>query len=68
MRIVVLLLLLVGSFSILHAQKIRTTKDTVFWVSKKTIGLDINQVAFMNWNAGGNSSIAGLLRSDFSKK
>jgi hypothetical protein len=68
MRIVILLLLLVGSFSILHAQKIRTTKDTVFWVSKKTIGLDINQVAFMNWNAGGNSSIAGLLRADFSKR
>jgi hypothetical protein len=68
MRIVILLLLLVGSFSILHAQKIRTTKDTVFWVSKKTIGLDINQVAFMNWNAGGNSSIAGLLKADFSKK
>jgi hypothetical protein len=68
MRIVIMLFLLVGSISILHAQKIRTTKDTVFWVSKKTIGLDINQVAFMNWNAGGNSSIAGLLRADFSKK
>jgi hypothetical protein len=68
MRLVILLLLLVGSISILQAQKIRTTKDTVFWVSKKTIGLDINQVAFMNWNAGGNSSIAGLLKADFSKK
>ena len=68
MRIVILLLLLLGSISMLHAQKIRTTKDTVFWVNKKMIGLDINQAAFMNWNAGGNSSVAGLLKGDFSRK
>ena len=69
MRIVILLLLLLSSTSsAIYAQKIRTTKDTVFWVSKKMIGLDINQVAFVNWNAGGNSSVAGLLKADFSKK
>ena len=68
MRIVILVLLFVSSTSAIYAQKIRTTKDTVFWVTKKMIGLDINQAAFINWNAGGNSSVAGLLKADFSKK
>ena len=27
------------------------------WQSKNTIGLDINEIAFVNWNAGGVSSI-----------
>lgn len=67
MRIFVFLILFICSITG-YTQKIRTTKDTVFWVNKKMIGLDINQVAFINWNAGGNSSIAGLLRADFSKK
>lgn len=43
-------------------------KDTTYWVQKKAVGLDISQIAFMNWNAGGNSSISGLLKGDFSKK
>ena len=68
MRIVILVLLFVSSTSAIYAQKIRTTKDTVFWVSKTMIGLDINQVAFVNWNAGGNSSISGLLKGNFLRK
>jgi hypothetical protein len=43
-------------------------KDTTYWVQQKAIGFDISQIAFLNWNAGGNSSISGLLKGDFSKK
>jgi hypothetical protein len=32
------------------------------------VGLDITQIAFLNWNAGGNSSISGLFKGDFSRK
>ena len=43
-------------------------KDTTYWVQRKAIGLDISEIAFVNWNAGGNSSISGLFKGDFSKK
>ena len=33
-----------------------------WWNNKNSIGLDINEAAFVNWNAGGNNSIAGLLK------
>lgn len=36
--------------------------------TKNTVGLDVTQISFVNWNAGGNSSISGLLKGDFSRK
>jgi hypothetical protein len=36
-----------------------------FWNSKNTVGFDLSEIAFVNWNAGGNSSISGLLRGNF---
>jgi hypothetical protein len=33
-----------------------------FWTSKNTVGFDLSEIAFVNWNAGGNSSVSGLLR------
>jgi hypothetical protein len=61
------------SFCTFYAQTIDSIasiakKDTTYWVQQKAIGLDISQIAFLNWNAGGNSSISGLLKGDFSKK
>nr|WP_315145383.1 DUF3078 domain-containing protein [uncultured Flavobacterium sp.] len=35
------------------------------WKNKNKIGFDLNQVAFVNWNAGGTSSVAGLLKGEF---
>jgi len=50
--------------------QIQTTKnDTLqFWERTNSVGLDISQIAFINWNAGGNSSISGLLKGDFLRK
>lgn len=31
------------------------------WMQKNILGVDINQVAFVNWNSGGSNSIAALL-------
>jgi len=66
-------LFLLLSSSVLFSQPIQTVKDstfkdTTYWVQKKIVGLDITQIAFLNWNAGGNSSISGLFKGDFSKK
>jgi hypothetical protein len=32
---------------------------------KKKIGFDISEIAFINWNAGGTSSISGLIKVNF---
>ena len=66
-------LFLLLSSSVLFSQPIQTVKDstfkdTTYWVHKKIVGLDITQIAFLNWNAGGNSSISGLFKGDFSRK
>jgi hypothetical protein len=37
------------------------------WKNKNTIGFDLNEIAFVNWNAGGTSSISGLLKGNFTK-
>lgn len=50
------------------AQVIKTQKDTSYWTKKNTIGFDFSQIAFVNWNAGGNSSISGLVKGNFTRK
>jgi len=35
------------------------------WKNKNMIGFDLSQIAFVNWNAGGTSSVSGLLRGEF---
>lgn len=38
-----------------------------FWKVKNTVGFDLSEIAFLNWNAGGQSSISGLLKGDFKR-
>lgn len=51
------------------SQVIRTElPDTISkWDSKNKVGFDISQIAFVNWNAGGNNSVAGLLKGKFTR-
>lgn len=37
------------------------------WVKKNRIGFDISEIAFVNWNAGGNSSVSGLIKGRFNR-
>jgi hypothetical protein len=37
------------------------------WQKKYTLGFDLNEIAFVNWNAGGTSSISGLLKGNFTR-
>ncbi|HKX85190.1 MAG TPA: DUF3078 domain-containing protein [Flavobacterium sp.] len=39
--------------------------STTYWKKHNKIGFDISETAFMNWNAGGNNSISGLLKGHF---
>ncbi|MGO4820326.1 MULTISPECIES: DUF3078 domain-containing protein [unclassified Flavobacterium] len=68
-----LFLFSINSFS----QKIITTRqqpkavvsnDSLsHWENKNKIGFDISEIAFVNWNAGGTSSISGLLKTKFNR-
>ncbi|MBC5840191.1 MAG: DUF3078 domain-containing protein [Flavobacteriaceae bacterium] len=60
----------------IFSQKIITTlegslkkpKDTVsHWTKKNQVGFDISEIAFVNWNAGGTSSVSGLLKTKFNR-
>ena len=37
-------------------------KDPIWWKNRNSFGIDISEAAFVNWNAGGNNSISGLLK------
>ncbi|KDN56751.1 DUF3078 domain-containing protein [Flavobacterium seoulense] len=37
------------------------------WKGKNILGFDISEIAFVNWSAGGTSSISGLLKGDFNR-
>ncbi len=41
---------------------------TSHWVNKNTIGFDLNEIAFLNWNAGGTSSISGLFKGNITAR
>jgi len=38
------------------------------WEKKNVVGFDLNEIAFVNWSAGGNSSISGLIKGTFTRK
>lgn len=68
--IAVALFLLVFQISFSQEVVIQTSiKDTTtYWKSSNIVGFDLSEIAFMNWSAGGNSSISGLLKGNFIRK
>ena len=58
---------IVNPVNMVKIKQIKMAKDPVWWKNKNSIGLDINEVAFVNWNAGGSNSIAGLLKIHFER-
>ncbi|MEG0916496.1 MAG: DUF3078 domain-containing protein [Myroides sp.] len=42
--------------------------EVSFWKKTNSLGLDINQGTFSNWNAGGFSSVSGIVKGDFTRK
>ena len=69
-KIFLLLTLLFSTTIFAQEVAIPVVKDTVNsrWEKKNTAGLDISQIAFVNWNAGGVSSVSGLIKGNFLRK
>ncbi len=44
-----------------------TEKETTHWVSKNQAGVDLSEVAFVNWNSGGTNSFSGLAEAKFER-
>ena len=48
---------------------VQPVKDSVSnWEKKNTVGFDLSEIAFMNWSAGGVSSVSGLLKGNFTRR
>ncbi|TPG39344.1 DUF3078 domain-containing protein [Flavobacterium pectinovorum] len=69
-----LLLLLLLCTSNNFAQIIQTTLDPnqlpqlpSNWTKKNQVGFDISEIAFVNWSAGGTSSVSGLFKGEFNR-
>lgn len=39
--------------------------DPIYWKRINKLGLNISQVAFVNWNSGGTNAVSGLMYSEF---
>ncbi|MEM6893199.1 MAG: DUF3078 domain-containing protein [Bacteroidota bacterium] len=48
-------------------KKYKKFKPTSFWTKTHEFGLNINEVAFVNWNAGGDNSISALANARFTR-
>ncbi len=57
---------LINPIELVSIKRKKKVIDPTWWKNKNSIGLDINEVAFVNWNAGGSNSISGLLKIFFS--
>ena len=40
----------------------QTIQTTSHWKETNQIAFDLSEIAFVNWSAGGNNSISGLLK------
>lgn len=67
-----------ASDSIKTTQILRSTTDLakveadveekiIYWTEKNAVGVNLNEVAFFNWNAGGNNSVSALLHGNFER-
>ncbi len=43
------------------------TNVATYWDEENAVGLDFSEVAFVNWNSGGNNSISALIHGNFER-
>lgn len=60
MKKIVFLAVFLGTFGTASAQIANDSIKVSQWAHKKTVGLILTQTSFVNWNAGGDNSIAGI--------
>ena len=66
-EIVAIAFFCIGSWGFAQQIITKLPDSTTNWKSENKVGLDISQISFVNWNAGGNNSISGLIRGNFKR-
>lgn len=61
-RLVIDTLKILNPIQVITIDTVKFAEDPIWWKNKNSIGLDISEAAFVNWSAGGNNSISGLLK------
>ena len=61
-KLVVDTLKIVNPFRLSTIDTTKYAKDPIWWKNRNSFGFDISEAAFLNWNAGGNNSISGLVK------
>jgi len=56
-----------NAIELVSIKKTKKAAEPVWWKHKNSIGFDLNEVAFVNWNAGGVNSISGLFKVEFAR-
>ena len=56
-----------GLIVIAKIQAIKPPTPISHWTKKNMAGFDMNEISFSNWNAGGVSSISGLIKGEFTR-
>jgi len=57
------------SFSQVDVKTVKPENDTIqYWKKINKIGLDLTEVAYVNWSSGGSNSISALLNTEFTRK
>lgn len=47
---------------------VNEAQPVMVWFTKNSVGVNFNEVAFINWNAGGNNSVSALFHGNFERK
>lgn len=55
------------AIELVQIRKKRIAVEPKWWEHRNSIGFDFNEVAFLNWNAGGQNSVSGLFRVNFAR-
>ncbi|MDT0642248.1 DUF3078 domain-containing protein [Zunongwangia sp. F363] len=48
-------------------QDTASTDVATYWNEENAVGLDFSEVAFVNWNSGGNNSVSALIHGNFER-
>lgn len=44
-----------------------TDSVLIYWTEKNSFGINLSEVAFVNWNSGGNNSVSALFHANFQR-
>jgi hypothetical protein len=61
-KLIIDTLKIIDPIKLVHIDTTKLAADPIWWKNRNSIGLDISEATFLNWNAGGNNSVSGLIK------